>query len=129
MDTSFDALEERVNIDHPESWLPEMNDSHPNPLSGEVVARREVATRRDTVETVLVVRAADTKEWSVWLFGVVLQRELADAQPGAAVAVRWLGMRSNAEGTLYRGYRVALDVNPQAKRSRRSATRGKEDAA
>ncbi len=119
MDTSFDALEERVNIDYPEAWLPETNDSHPNPLSGEVVARREATTRRDTVETVLVVRAADGTEWSLWLLGAVLQCELGGAAEGDRLAVRWLGMRANAEGTPYRSYRVALEraVQPQEESS------------
>ena len=107
MDTSFDALEERVNIDYPEAWLPETNDSHPSPLSGVVVACREATTRRETLERVLVVRTEGGAEWSLWLLGAVLQRELGEAGEGDRLAVRWLGMRANAEGTPYRSYRDA----------------------
>ena len=110
MNDSLRALEERVNLEYPDAWLPETNDSHPNPLVGEVVDRREATTRRDSVETVLVVRTPDGVEWSLWLLGAVLQRELSTARPGDRLAVRWLGMRPNAEGTPYRSYRVALDA-------------------
>ena len=81
----------------------------PQPLVGEIVDRREATTRRDSIETVLVVRSEDGAEWSLWLLGAVLQRELGTAQPGDRLAVRWLGMRPNAEGTPYRSYRVALE--------------------
>ena len=110
------ALEERVNVDYPEAWLPDTVDSHPNPLVGEIVDRREATTRRETVETVLVVRTEDGTAWSLWLLGAVLQRELDAAKPGDRLAVRWLGMRSNAEDTPYRAYKVALE--PAAARKR-----------
>lgn len=118
MDTSFRALTERVAVEYPESWLPETKDGHPNPLVGEVTDRREAMTRRDSVETVLVVRDADGTEWSLWLLGAVLQRELAEAGVGDRVAVRWIGMRTNAEGSPYRSYRVARDP-AVAEKSRR----------
>jgi hypothetical protein len=118
VESTLRALEERVNVDYPDAWLPETNHSHPNPLVGEIVDRREATTRRDSVETVLVVKTEDGTVWSLWLLGAVLQRELGAAQPGDRLAVRWLGMRPNAEGTPYRSYRVALE----------SATVGKESA-
>lgn len=127
MNTNYRALEERVNTDYPEAWRPDVVETHPNPLIGEVTSRREATTRRDTVEVILVVRDRSGTEWSLWLLGTVLKDELGTAQPGDKVAVRWLGIRANAEGTAYRAYRVALE-SPAAPRKRRSKSTPKEAA-
>ena len=127
MDTTLRALDERVNQDYPESWRPDAAENHPNPLVGEIIGRHQAATRRDVDETVLVVRDEAGVEWSLWLLGAVLQRELGSAKVGDRVAVRWLGMRSNAEGTEYRAYRVALE--PTAAPRKRAAKQTPEEAA
>jgi hypothetical protein len=121
MKSNYRALEERVNADYPEAWRPDVVDAHPNPLVGEITARREATTRRDAVEVVLTVRDRDGVEWSLWLLGTVLKDELGAAEPGAQVAVRWIGMRTNAEGTPYRAYRVAADAAPTATRKAKAA--------
>lgn len=113
---TYRALEERVNADYPESWRPDAVETHPNPLVGEITSRREATTRRDSLEVVLVVREESGTEWSLWLLGTVLKSELGAAQLGAYTAVRWLGMRVNAEGTPYRAYKVALTTPAAPKR-------------
>jgi hypothetical protein len=110
VNSTYGELEELVSVDYPDAWRPDLDEGHPNPLVGEIIDRRQATTRRDTEETVLVIRTVDGAVWSLWLLGAVLQRELGDVRPRTEVAVRWLGMRPNADGVQYRSYRVALNT-------------------
>lgn len=120
---SSNILEQlRDEVERGDSWVPNDNPEHPNPLVGEAVEWNTGTTKDKTRECeVLVVKEVDGKTWSVWTWHAGLRAQLTGdkdiflpverrpVQAGYFVAIRYIGKfpRDDGDGEVHR-YKTAI---------------------
>jgi hypothetical protein len=108
-DSRFERLKNQV--EYPEAWKPEQGDT----LVGEALKWETVTIERDGEENracdVLTLRDKTGKEWAVWTWHFVLQKELVEqVNVGDMVALHYQGRRAKQKGEGdYAAYRVAIE--------------------
>jgi hypothetical protein len=102
-------LRDRASSDeYPQSWVP--SDSEPM-LAGEFL-RLDHGRTSYGPQDIVVMRAEDGRERSVWLLHEVLRSQFARVRPrpGDLLCIRWKGKRtSEGGGNTYDDYRVEID--------------------
>jgi hypothetical protein len=129
--TEFDPYREAADAvtREAENWMPHREGDQPATIVGLYVRSEEAPDQGYGTSEIKTVRERDGREWSVRLYGKVLASEWAAADPqiGEVVAIRYLGELSTKDGTMFRGYRVAVAREPRPAEPER-ATRGQEAA-
>jgi hypothetical protein len=89
--------EARADREQAPSWNPRKQPEQPKQVTGLVVERRTrvgMGFQGRDVDTV-EIETTDGSGWLVWLFGTILQNDMAGVLPGDVVSIRYMGHRES----------------------------------
>ncbi len=95
-----------------ESYRPDTDPTHPNPLTGTVIDTDEFVGDYGTSPVLSILDESGTKVWRLMCFGSVLANQVAKQRPevGDSIGVKYLGEEDarNFPGKKYKNYRVVV---------------------